>query len=314
MFFQRSKLQWGRARPHAEMRRFAPPLPSHLSLQWGRARPHAEIFCPRTLRHRIVRASMGPRASARGNEATVVQARKFFMELQWGRARPHAEMRRSRSSPADPSGRFNGAARVRTRKFLGVPPVRRRHRELQWGRARPHAEIGLHGRPARPGGTASMGPRASARGNSLLETPIASAMHASMGPRASARGNQRRGLEHRCSPARFNGAARVRTRKSSRPSRSPAPGRCFNGAARVRTRKCERLAPDDSLDHHASMGPRASARGNLANERKTHEEALELQWGRARPHAEIGARGIEQNSESIASMGPRASARGNRAR
>ena len=135
---------------------------------------------------------------------------------------------------------FNGAASVRTRKS--------RRRTLQ---------------PS--SGRASMGPRRLGRGNALLGLAGHGRQLASMGPRRLGRGNGRCFSAYRGSPMCFNGAASVRTRKSSIWIRSPTslvasmgprrlgrgnrrsdrdgvcvPG-CFNGAASVRTRKCRLL-------------------------------------------------------------------------
>ncbi len=256
------------------------------ALQWGRARPHAEIHPRAPHRHAHLQASMGPRASARGNRITA--------------------FRRNEQQPAS----------------MG-PRASARGNHVRHDRLHPHV-------------SASMGPRASARGN--LQTRLDAAAFAdtaSMGPRASARGN--RSLRGR-KPGRkngFNGAARVRTRKCDRRGRPRRPRTRFNGAARVRTRKFEAYAVANLVAKMASMGPRASARGNDApsarssaglqrfngaarvRTRKWSSNGASrslhqlLQWGRARPHAEIFKRGLEREHPERASMGPRASARGN---
>ncbi len=158
--------------------------------------------------------------------------------------------------------------------------------KLQWGRARPHAEMAAGGTDDAEGEGASMGPRASARGNQTYGRGIPIFGKASMGPRASARGNLAAG------PAR--GAIRLASmgpRASARGNACPTMrpygrGHRFNGAARVRTRKSHLLGRQ-SLHPLASMGPRASARGNTAGSQSTSQALAKLQWGRARPHAEI---------------------------
>src|SRR5260370_1175680 len=83
----------------------------------------------------------------------------------------------------------------------------------------------------------------------------------------------------------------------------------FNGAASNCSRKpsVRQLDPEQ---HAASMGPRATARGNhkisYPKERK-----ITLQWGREQLLAET-RQGAEQiHGITRASMGPRATARGN---
>ncbi len=134
-------LQWGRARPHAEIIAGGgfPVAASHASMgPRASARGNREILAG--LRSDLI-ASMGPRASARGNIVDKEKLAQEFITLQWGRARPHAEISQ-----------------------LGISPSRMP--ALQWGRARPHAEIhsGIE-IAVRTHAPASMGPRASARGN-----------------------------------------------------------------------------------------------------------------------------------------------------
>ncbi len=206
-------------------------------LQWGRARPHAEIPILRGELHLVFQASMGPRASARGNVSCGDGHSYGISVLQWGRARPHAEI--------------NVPVGLQTRGFT-----------LQWGRARPQAEMRVFQHRRRQPQVASMGPRASARGNHArraggcvrpgrlqwgrarphAEIDVGSVGGmivdgASMGPRASARGNSVRGRLSSLSDRSFNGAARVRTQKSNPWRNSATAPRSFNGAARVRTRK-----------------------------------------------------------------------------
>ncbi len=282
-----------------------------ISLQWGRARPHAEIRDRGAAPGRGHRASMGPRASARGNRAGICAPTSSGAASMGPRASARGNHKRN-SAGGSLVGCFNGAARVRTRKSRG------------------RAGCGFRGR-------ASMGPRASARGNDSHQ--------------------RRRNSRHE----RFNGAARVRTRKCGSPSlqmraanwlqwgrarphaemaSSARPARrlmlSFNGAARVRTRKSEHRSSYCLASRKASMGPRASARGNRTNLARKRVSMCRLQWGRARPHAEIWHRVPWTSSPSSAlqwgrarphaeipvprrqplrrrraSMGPRASARGN---
>ena len=204
------------------------------------------------------------------------------------------------------------------------------------GHARPRVETGCRSFSPSPLWIASIGPRASARGNAapflravacdLLDRfnwatrvrawkpswAIPRALRAncaSIGPRASARGNRSR---HSCSRDR-----------SYR----------FNWATRVRAWK--RFTPQSQKDfRHASIGPRASARGNVtdkilvklgiiasigprASARGNYEVLKGLSYY---DNASIGprasARGNDaglsrQVSKALASIGPRASARGN---
>ncbi len=184
--------------------------------------------------------------------------------------------------------------------------------------------------------SASMGPRASARGNRFRRTVIDVFSYASMGPRASARGNWRGCWRTRSPATRFNGAARVRTRKSET---SYEVGQMVKPLQWGRARPHAEMRPQHPRAHRlhalASMGPRASARGNRKTRRpsaasspcfngaarvrtrKSSSLILDiassglLQWGRARPHAEISPKVCTPSRALSASMGPRASARGN---
>src|SRR5581483_3960443 len=104
---------------------------------------------------------------------------------------------------------------------------------------------------------------------------------ASMGPRPSGRGNSMLASLRRRSWCSFNGAATIWSRKPSVGwAASGAPRRRFNGAATIWSRKLCPRGGDLAGQRHASMGPRPSGRGNLARARADGRFAQMLQWGR----------------------------------
>src|ERR1039457_2656167 len=108
---------------------------------------------------------MGPRARARGNPPCYLRATDHS-SLQWGHERALVEIDPGVAVPPPPLG-------------------------LQWGHERALVEISTP--PAIPANSksASMGPRARARGNTVLSDGFVTLHFASMGPRARARGNQK---------------------------------------------------------------------------------------------------------------------------
>ena len=207
-------------------------------LQRGRARPRAEIV--RGLRSRLpsLRASTGPRASARGNPRSMVTfASCRHVPASTG---PRASARGNAVDAVQPSVRVVASTGPRASARGNLDRDRNNdsfHVSLQRGRARPRAEMrrlraarydrgastgpraSARGNPLRGdglagGGDASTGPRASARGNlANVDNDTWPTVPASTGPRASARGNQRNRTYLTNNSLRFNGAARVRARK-----------------------------------------------------------------------------------------------------
>ena len=136
-----ARLQWGHERALVEMRPIsrAPKRPwsfngatSARSWKWGKA------AAPR--QHR--RASMGPRARARGNEAT---PGLDYMGA-WASMGPRA---RARGNPAAGDGqtvrasRFNGATSARSWKSTMAGLVNAAPDPLQWGHERALVEISV---------------------------------------------------------------------------------------------------------------------------------------------------------------------------
>ncbi len=183
------------------------------ALQWGRARPHAEIPS---------RRSWAANAWSCFNGAARVRTRKCGVTapqawanalLQWGRARPHAEICLPQISSCSPDrlqwGRARPHAEISVTDWFETPE----QIELQWGRARPHAEIQRRRGAAKLGRFASMGPRASARGNrehGAMDYIDKVLQWGRARPHAEIRSGQDRFADVQSS---FNGAARVRTRK-----------------------------------------------------------------------------------------------------
>ena len=110
-----TRLQWGRERALAEMVRDEERRLKGKELQWGRERALAEIEQLSDIRARLRGASMGPRARARGNPWTVGTGLGTVL-LQWGRERALAEIPPA-TSPPPPDEGFNGAASARSRKL-----------------------------------------------------------------------------------------------------------------------------------------------------------------------------------------------------
>ena len=148
---------------------------------------------PRAL-ERGLKASMGPRSFDRGNVLVLPPTLAVFPQgLQWGRDHSIAEICSSLMTWSWPC-------------------------KLQWGRDHSIAEIfGLRERQS-SADAASMGPRSFDRGNENCAKRVMCHAEASMGPRSFDRGNRisRRGRSS-AQPC-FNGAAIIRSRKSSVPS------------------------------------------------------------------------------------------------
>src|SRR5260370_30127293 len=105
-----------------------------------------------------------------------------------------------------------------------------------------------------------------------------------MGPRATARGNSKRGPERRCLARVQWGREQLLAEIWNIP-RADTGNAGFNGAASNCSRKCHR--PNRRLGlMRASMGPRATARGN-AGDPVLPVADVWLQWGREQLLAEI---------------------------
>src|ERR1019366_8866520 len=184
------ELQWGHERALVEMKSGGLHEPDSHRLQWGHERALVEISAFSPQAESLRRASMGPRARARGNTAANIQGINENA-LQWGHERALVEIPLTTEEKAEVL-------------------------QLQWGHERALVEItpGLRqslGQSCFNGATsarswksvmsawkpstdlASMGPRARARGNEGSELAVLNGGAASMGPRARARGNHMAG-------------------------------------------------------------------------------------------------------------------------
>ncbi len=256
-------------------------------LQWGRARPHAEIGWFYRKWNQVQTASMGPRASARGNRIRSVYSRWGTSRLQWGRARPHAEI-----------------AHGSKLAWYSL-------RELQWGRARPHAEMRLDQMQEQINSVLQWG-RARPHAEMLEPSRMVSPRHLLQWGRARPHAEiGKKRVRGGAGEIRFNGAARVRTRKCLRIGVPPCWFDCFNGAARVRTRKSQPGLVLPIPAPAALQWGRARPHAEIRLPKSPPSLNTLLQWGRARPHAEIAPASKKAGREKGASMGPRASARGN---
>ena len=214
-----SLLQWGRGLPSAETpetTRKASPLPGFNG---------AADFHPRKRAlhawsaEKLDIASMGPRTSIRGNTPTTITADECVVGLQWGRGLPSAE------TELDAHASLEGGMLQWGRGLPSAETWRPQDdvllvRWLQWGRGLPSAETPALRLADEIGPDASMGPRTSIRGNSMIfaifwcasfcfngaadfhprkppwpSIPPPGPGPASMGPRTSIRGNALR-----CSP------------------------------------------------------------------------------------------------------------------
>ncbi len=85
---------------------------------------------------------------------------------------------------------------------------------------------------------------------------------------------------------------------------------CFNWATRVRAWKLLEVCDGNRVDYLASIGPRASARGNSSLDYPLSPVAICFNWATRVRAWKLANRLITQR-EGRASIGPRASARGN---
>src|SRR6266545_1915468 len=184
----------------------------------------------------MVKASIGPRASARGNG---------FRRDEGG------EEKAASIGP-------RASARGNQRSAFPLTPVRK----LQLGHARPRVETRCTGRESVEGLAASIGPRASARGNEALVQGRRRPDRLQLG-HARPRVETSPQIEERTAMERFNWATRVRAWKLTIPDSTKLPLKSFNWATRVRAWKQNRLQAEQNKLLLASIGPRASARGNL---------------------------------------------------
>ncbi len=174
-------------------------------------------------------------------------------------------MRARRSSASFSAGRweprFNGAAHLRARRFVGDRLVRTRDPGLQRGRALARAEITPHTPERGPPSRASTGPRTCARGDAIDRVRVVAQETASTGPRTCARGD----------------VAALRSGDLQR-SASTGPRTCARGDWEVKE--------STQSGKHASTGPRTCARGDSS--RFTRRALIRLlQRGRALARAEI---------------------------
>ena len=188
--------------------------------------------------HAPIRASMRPRADARGHLGGDAGA----LQREVASLRPRAE---ARGSPVQPEHRHgdperasmrpranargnSGSGRSRspiTRCFTEAS--RRCARTPRWRRRRACAGPGFN----------EASRRSARRHRAFLEFSLAPL--ASMRPRAEARGNPCRTMSPRASTARFNEASRRSARKPTSSPRTARRATCFNEASRrsARTRR-----------------------------------------------------------------------------
>jgi len=108
--------------------------------------------------------------------------------------------------------------------------------KLQWGRERALAEMGGTGGNLSVAAALQWGRERALAEMQVLPIAAPRARSASMGPRARARGNIVVAIRRDVRDG-FNGAASARSRKSRNRQRSLHSQRSFNGAASARSRK-----------------------------------------------------------------------------
>ena len=199
-------------------------------------------------------ASTGPR----GNLILEMGCPHPILLLQRGGARkcPYLEMACPQAIPASTGPRASARGNMRG------DDAGRRARMLQRGRARKYWGAPIRKLP--PGHSLLQRGRARPRAEMAGELwGLCAAGAASTGPRASARGNRRliRHLPHR---------------------------KLASTGPRASARGNDIAAPPRRASSLASMGPRASARGNASQPGSADDGGFALQWGRARPRAEMG--------------------------
>src|ERR1017187_4837106 len=301
-------LQWGHGRPLVEIRLTRVRRATGATLQWGHERALVEMWWEGAGPDATTVASMGPRARARGNGARI-----------GGR---HAE------------GPASMGPRARARGNATQPVVWRWKVWLQWGHERALVEIPSSSLPTstvsalqwgdegglveiQPGsfqvigrGSASMGPRARARGNVTdtdsgrrliarfngatsarswkCDHPAWSSRQyrASMGPRARARGNQETApFAGGCRP-RFNGATSARSWKLNALMWASTVLSGFNGATSARSWKFKRLC-----ELHGELscfnGATSARSWKYRHSGAVTGSFTSLQWGHERALVEI---------------------------
>src|ERR1017187_8277506 len=132
---------------------------------------------------------MGPRARARGNPPCYLRATDHS-SLQWGHERALVEIDPGVAVTPTTLGLQWGHERALVEILLHQLELTARHK-LQWGHERALVEISTPTAIPANSKSASMGPRARARGNTVLSDGFVTLHFASMGPRARARGNQK---------------------------------------------------------------------------------------------------------------------------
>jgi hypothetical protein len=184
----RALLQWGRVLTDTEIRLSWWLRVRQSKLQWGRVLTDTEIIRAGSRDSIGVSASMGPRPYGHGNLPAGSGSLEIY-RLQWGRVLTDTEMylgvfrgccpgrasmgprpyghgnHRGRGVHARHSVGFNGAASLRTRKYLSPGQSLRRGDALQWGRVLTDTEIAVDGPGLVDKAQASMGPRPYGHGN-----------------------------------------------------------------------------------------------------------------------------------------------------
>ena len=158
------RLQWGRGLSPAETRRCRPSQVRWCTLQWGRGLSPAETADFDADFARMFRASMGPRAFTRGNEASTMACCGVRSASMGPRAFTRGNAGRSNGSKSGSAASMGPRAFTRG-NVSGSPHRVHLGGSLQWGRGLSPAETTPSPMRATAACAASMGPRAFTRGN-----------------------------------------------------------------------------------------------------------------------------------------------------
>ncbi len=232
-------------------------------LQWGRNPAVAEML-PDLGRLEYVLWSFNGAATLRSRKSEASWCVITTPDqLQWGRNPAVAEIRRVLVSPLRPMDRFNGAATLRSRKCARPLLAANRHLASMGPQPCGRGNICHRGPSRLASALASMGPQPCGRGNKrkASSTPRSVAL-ASMGPQPCGRGN----LNATISSSINGGLQWGRNPAVAEISHDHyclvANRHSFNGAATLRSRKSTRPLRCRSDPRAASMGPQPCGRGN----------------------------------------------------
>ncbi len=233
-------------------------------------------------------ASMGPRAFTRGDTGSGSGGARSLSGFN-GATRIHAWRPHYHPRPGHARPRFNGATRIHAWRPNPAAKLKSLRLALQWGHAHSRVETKWTRFPRTPSASASMGPRAFTRGDSISPSALTRSFRASMGPRAFTRGDV---LAVELAPpiVLASMGPRAFTRGDGRGAVAPPQTPPASMGPRAFTRGDLRIDLNRVLWRAASMGPRAFTRGDVFQP-QLRSVTLRLQWGHAHSRVETPVSG-----------------------